>query len=74
VRPGNRYIRRTLEAVAKDGAVLIVVCGNCKNRRILSPADLIKKYGEMRYVHDLRPRLRCSNCKRCRALIHEATR
>jgi hypothetical protein len=74
VRPGNRYMRRTLGALVTDGAVLVVVCRVCNNRRMLYPIDLINDYGETCYVVDLRPRLRCSKCRRFAALIHEATR
>ena len=79
MRPGNRYAKergegRTLGELARAKMALVAVCPRCKHRRVLYPAVLIEQFGEACPAISLRPRLRCSGCRRRSPNLHESAR
>jgi hypothetical protein len=53
---------------------LVAVCRRCKHRAVLYPANLIPHYGEHQPAINLRPRLRCGQCRGRMANLHESAR
>jgi len=80
LRPGNRYLResearRTLGDLINRKTALVAICRRCKHRRLLFPPALAGQLGATFKVMDLRPRLRCGNCRGYgTANLHESTR
>jgi hypothetical protein len=53
---------------------LVAVCPPCKHRRVLYPAALIEQFGKACPAISLRPRLRCTGCRRRSPNLHESAR
>jgi hypothetical protein len=79
MRSGNRYAKergegRTLGDLARAKMALVAVCPRCKHRRVLYPVSLIEQFGEACPAISLRPRLRCTGCRRRSPNLHESAR
>ncbi|MDX2202093.1 MAG: hypothetical protein NW223_05040 [Hyphomicrobiaceae bacterium] len=74
LRPPQRARGKTLGQLIDDKAALVAVCRRCKHRRLLFPARLAERLGRQFLAIDLRPRLRCTQCRLGAPNLHEATR
>ena len=80
ISPGNRYARqgqarRTLGDLIASKSALVIICQQCKHRRLLFPPVLASRLGVNFPVVNLPRRLRCAECKRHgTANVHESSR
>jgi hypothetical protein len=74
LRPPPKSRGKTLGQLIDEKAALVAVCKRCKHRRLLLPSRLAATLGRHFLAIDLRPRLKCTQCRLRAPNLHEATR